>query len=415
MRRKIEERRYFTKEEKSSILKKSGSKCSHCGKKLSIDTMTVEHVVPISKGGTNNDVNLVALCDECNINKIDYVVNPADYYKYIKPKSFKSLMSYFNQYCEDVKYIDMCNFFSTDYIKVPYKQLVLRTNKRTCRNETFTVNSTMEFKRAVYSDLDEVYYFLKNYSLIIYPDKELDIDYLKGYIEFIYTLGCIMFSRDSIGNISSVFFLKFDVNSYGEDEKDCKHVIMNSMDILFFLNPAISIGDMRGRKTKLSSADITMANYSLIVNSFLQGIIASFHASESYFLVNLCWYGRDERILRILSCSSTNIDYNDYTCSGIPDIYNENCNIYSYCSLGGSVDTYGLDVSYEDTVRFIINGSKFIHELLSGSNRYETVCDYINIEYYGSSSKYAHEMPFEDALRVLGMFNVHSINDERGA
>lgn len=316
-------------------------------------------------------------------------------------------MAYFNQYCEDVKYIDMCNFFSTDYIKVPYKQFVLKPNKGTLRNETFTVDSTMEFKRAVYSDLDWVYYFLKDYFLSFYPEKELDIDYLKGYITYVYTFGCIMFSRDSKGNIASLFCLKFDVDSYGIDDSDGKHVLMDSMDVLFFLSPSIHVGNLVKNRLKLSSADITMANYALIVNSFLQSVVASFHASECYFLANLCWYGRDERVFRILSCASTNVNYNNFICSDMVDIYRENCNIHSYCSLGRSVDTYDMVVSTDDIVRLIINGSKFIHELLEDNNRYEAICNYINTEFFDDNSKYAHEMPLEDALELLDIFSVH--------
>lgn len=41
-------------------------KCLNCG---SIENLTVDHIVPISKGGTNVLVNLQTLCESCNFRK----------------------------------------------------------------------------------------------------------------------------------------------------------------------------------------------------------------------------------------------------------------------------------------------------------------------------------------------------------
>lgn len=40
--------------------------CSYCGLKLSMDEMTVDHVLPRSRGGGTNYVNCTACCDRCN-------------------------------------------------------------------------------------------------------------------------------------------------------------------------------------------------------------------------------------------------------------------------------------------------------------------------------------------------------------
>lgn len=66
---KIEERKLFSHEERKEILKSSYGKCACCGKKLTTKTMTVEHIIPISRGGTNENRNLVALCEPCNRRK----------------------------------------------------------------------------------------------------------------------------------------------------------------------------------------------------------------------------------------------------------------------------------------------------------------------------------------------------------
>ena len=51
---KYYERKYFSIEEKRIFLNKTDCKCAHCGKTLNEETMTIDHIFPISKGGDNN-------------------------------------------------------------------------------------------------------------------------------------------------------------------------------------------------------------------------------------------------------------------------------------------------------------------------------------------------------------------------
>lgn len=71
-RKKVVERVWFSRDVKEDILRKSDGVCAHCGCQVVVgDNFTVEHVVPISKGGTNDLVNIVALCHTCNVTKGD--------------------------------------------------------------------------------------------------------------------------------------------------------------------------------------------------------------------------------------------------------------------------------------------------------------------------------------------------------
>lgn len=67
----------YTKEEWLSLIEKFGNKCLCC--RRSDVKLTVDHVVPVSRGGTSNIDNLQPLCKPCNIRKhdrtIDYRVN----------------------------------------------------------------------------------------------------------------------------------------------------------------------------------------------------------------------------------------------------------------------------------------------------------------------------------------------------
>jgi len=62
----------FTSEEWSQLCTTYGNKCLRCGK---LET-TIDHVIPISKGGSNTIDNLQPLCLDCNMWKgtqtIDY-------------------------------------------------------------------------------------------------------------------------------------------------------------------------------------------------------------------------------------------------------------------------------------------------------------------------------------------------------
>ena len=77
-------RKKFSFSEKTKILEKTDGRCAHCGKKLNEQTMTVEHIYPISRGGEHDEYNLVALCDDCNENKSNFTYSIDDFFKYIK-------------------------------------------------------------------------------------------------------------------------------------------------------------------------------------------------------------------------------------------------------------------------------------------------------------------------------------------
>lgn len=43
--------------------------CQKCGREFPIDIMEVDHIVPISRGGTDRPTNLRLLCPPCNKKK----------------------------------------------------------------------------------------------------------------------------------------------------------------------------------------------------------------------------------------------------------------------------------------------------------------------------------------------------------
>lgn len=61
----VDIRKHITKELKEAVRVKS-EECFYCGAKLDDSNRTIDHIVPIAKGGTNDISNLVCCCHNCN-------------------------------------------------------------------------------------------------------------------------------------------------------------------------------------------------------------------------------------------------------------------------------------------------------------------------------------------------------------
>ena len=59
----------FTSKEWTALLEACGHACLCCGNKEPDIKLTVDHVVPLCRGGVNSIVNIQPLCMECNKNK----------------------------------------------------------------------------------------------------------------------------------------------------------------------------------------------------------------------------------------------------------------------------------------------------------------------------------------------------------
>lgn len=83
-----EKRRIFTPEEKKAALAATGGICARCGTKLTLKTATMEHIIPLSRGGKNDPENLTVLCGTCNKDKGNLLYLPKSFYTALagKPK-----------------------------------------------------------------------------------------------------------------------------------------------------------------------------------------------------------------------------------------------------------------------------------------------------------------------------------------
>lgn len=66
------------------IVKNRKSKCIYCEKVLNLENATADHIIPISKGGNNTQVNLVVCCKDCNVER-----GNLEFMKYLRIKNKK--------------------------------------------------------------------------------------------------------------------------------------------------------------------------------------------------------------------------------------------------------------------------------------------------------------------------------------
>lgn len=57
------------------IFKRDAFTCMYCGRKAPDALLHVDHVNPVSKGGTDDPLNLVTACDQCNLGKSDVLLS----------------------------------------------------------------------------------------------------------------------------------------------------------------------------------------------------------------------------------------------------------------------------------------------------------------------------------------------------
>ena len=59
----------LSRSKRFNILRKCNFSCYYCGRRAPAITLEVDHVIPISRGGTDEETNLIAACWDCNRGK----------------------------------------------------------------------------------------------------------------------------------------------------------------------------------------------------------------------------------------------------------------------------------------------------------------------------------------------------------
>ena len=79
---------------RKNILARDDHQCQYCGNYFRERDLTIDHVIPKSKGGKNEWDNVVAACRACNQRKSDYLLENSPVSLIRKPKkpSYRSLI-----------------------------------------------------------------------------------------------------------------------------------------------------------------------------------------------------------------------------------------------------------------------------------------------------------------------------------
>jgi len=187
--RKYYDRDSFTYEEKVDICRKTDEVCSHCGKKMYIGYgATVDHFIPLNKGGSNRMINLIPLCKECNEAKEDKLYN-LSYVPYLKDKYKKELAQYLDSYVSVMDYVQRHRILAYDEYE-DYLLIRPLQNKKT-RKAVNGIKSSYKIKLATWNDLDKIHEYLVKYlKKLNCLDNE---DVARENITFWLKFGCIYY------------------------------------------------------------------------------------------------------------------------------------------------------------------------------------------------------------------------------
>lgn len=75
---------------RNNLFRRDNGECQYCGNKRHL---TIDHVIPRSKGGKTNWTNLVTACHRCNVNKGDK--SPEQAGLTLRKEPFRPSLSYF--------------------------------------------------------------------------------------------------------------------------------------------------------------------------------------------------------------------------------------------------------------------------------------------------------------------------------
>ena len=176
---------------KKKVFEDYGGICAHCGRKLYAGgNSTVDHVIPLSKGGITEPDNLALLCFACNKEKQDDVVEPDAYYRYASKKQKAAMNRLFQEYLKREDWLTRNNVFHADRFTVkasaivdngPFKAAgILPTKLDVCKAVPKEVIAYLgEFREQlapplralVYteeSQIEEPFYWVKNRGKVVF-------------------------------------------------------------------------------------------------------------------------------------------------------------------------------------------------------------------------------------------------------
>lgn len=148
-RKRVESRIRMTPIRREQLLSKCGGRCCHCGCELTLgDNFSIEHVIPLNKGGSNDFRNTVALCKPCNLEKGDDIVG-ADFYSYAPKLILEEISQLMDEYYENNDWLTATNVFKHDRYIIKTEQSIMLAN-----GKIYTKPAECELRKMPFEDYE---------------------------------------------------------------------------------------------------------------------------------------------------------------------------------------------------------------------------------------------------------------------
>lgn len=251
-RQRIHSREKYGYDEKLKIQARSDNKCCHCGKERYPGYgATIDHFIPLNQGGSNNQINLVMLCDECNQEKGEMIVEPELYLKYLKEPYLSQIIDYWKSYVSSFEYFSRRNLMACDWYEFTFYSEILekvckKKHNKKDKAALFSDRSTvmkLNLYRATEDDLPQITSYLIKY-LKKYDFLSSELTAAKN-VEFWYRFGCIYYTEKN-GEINAVFPITI-YNEYKKAEEAAKSE--SSFDKLICIFPIVYYSSVVGFNT----------------------------------------------------------------------------------------------------------------------------------------------------------------------
>lgn len=216
-RHQTEEREFFSDEIKQKIQYKSDDRCVWCGKKVFLGYEgTIDHFIPLKKGGTNDEVNLVLMCYDCNQKKGSRIFPLNVAATYLKEEYADELGKYFDEYAEKYDYVSRGNLMASDVYEMFFLPETLDEVQAKARKKGKNLDFNLKrskylLKRAYPEDHEKIvdYFikYLKKYDMLHSPEAANE------NIKFWMRFGSIYYIEKN-NEISSICCVTVNIHGY---------------------------------------------------------------------------------------------------------------------------------------------------------------------------------------------------------
>lgn len=85
----------INKKSRDKIFSRDSYRCQYCGGVFKNEELHIDHIMPLSKGGKNNEMNLTTSCIRCNLYKGNLSYSEFIEKAILKYQHYKMLSDYF--------------------------------------------------------------------------------------------------------------------------------------------------------------------------------------------------------------------------------------------------------------------------------------------------------------------------------